>query len=409
MGAELESPSQDRPRRDRAIEHAGYNVLNLDGADVRVDLFSDVPPAVVVPPRADTRWPDAVDREPALEQLADRLYGRRCFATIKGRGAEVAVLAALARRGGVVVGHPLFMTLEHAIAQTGARYELAATVDAATADLDVAWLDDRLGKRDVWMVCVEAATNALGGRPIRLANLVAIHEVCRSHGVTLLLDATRLLTNCHLLGLPILEAARAYAAAADVVSISAAKELLVPHGGLVSCADEAVARAAYAVGRWTGTLLEPLALRRELARGIERVLGEPAIVADRARQVAAMTASLVRAGVPVLEPEGGHAAYVVLDEAALVGGGARLRALESQLYVLTGIRTMISKYPARRVSAMRLALAIGRYPDAVIEGIGPAVRGFLDRLGEAPALIEADHRELRASRTRYVLTERTRC
>jgi tryptophanase len=406
MRAEVQVSPDDRSHREHAIELAGYNILNLDGADLSIDLFTDVPPAVLVPPLADTRWPDELDREPPLEELASELYGRRCFATIKGRSAEVAALAALGRRGGVVVGHPLFMTLDHAIAETGAKYELAPTVDATTADLDVAWLEHRLAQRDVWMVCVEAATNGLGGRPIRLGNLEAIHGVCRAHGVPLFLDATRLLTNCHLLGLPLLESARAYAALADVVSISTAKELLVPHAGLLSCSDDGAAKAAYAVGRWTGTLLEPLALRRELARGMERVLREPAIVADRARQVAVMTASLARAGVRVLEPTAGHAAYVVLDEGVLAGGGARWRSLESHLYVLTGIRTMISKYPAQRCSAMRLALAVGRYPDDVVEGIGPLVRGFMDRLGEAPELTEATHRELRASRTRYTRARR---
>lgn len=401
MGSEVASLHEDRSRRERAIELAGYNVLNLDGADLRVDLFTDVPPAVLVPPLADTRWPDGLDREPPLEELAEELYGRRCFATIKGRSAEVAAIAALGRRGGSVVGHPLFMTLEHAIAQTGATYELAPTVDAATSDLDVAWLEQRLARGDVWMVCVEAATNGLGGRPLRLANLEAIRAACRAHGATLFLDATRLLTNCHLLGLPLPSAARAYTAIPDIVSISAAKELLVPHAGLLACADDDAARAAYGLGRWTGTLLEPLALRRELARGIERVLREPAIVADRARQVALMTASLARAGVRVLEPTAGHAAYVVMDDAWLAGGGARWRALESHLYMLTGIRTMISKYAAQGCSALRLALAIGRYPDEVLEGVGPSLRAFLDRRGEAPELIESTHRELRVSRTRY--------
>lgn len=396
----------DHSRREHALELAGYNVLNLDGADLRVDLFTDVPPAVLLPPLTGTRWPDGLDREPPLEELAEQLYGRRCFATIKGRSAETAALVALGRRGGVVVGHPLFMTVEHAIAETGATYELAPTIDATTADLDVAWLEHRLAKRDVWMVCVEAATNGLGGRPIRLANLEAIQGVCRSHGVTLFLDATRLLTNCHLLGLPMLASARAYAALADVVSISAAKELLVPHAGLLSCSSDDTARAAYALGRWTGTLLEPLALRRELARGMERVLLEPAILADRARQVNVMRSALVRAGVPVLEPAAGHAVYVVLDESWLVGGGARWRSLESHLYLLTGIRTMISKYPAQRCTAMRLTLAIGRYPDDLIEGVGPCVREFLDRLGEAPQLVEVAHRELRVSRTRYARARR---
>ncbi|HEU0031155.1 MAG TPA: beta-eliminating lyase-related protein [Kofleriaceae bacterium] len=396
-------------RRERAIEHAGFNVLNLDGADLRVDLFTDVPPRVLVPALPDTQFSDTLDREPPVEELAEQLYGRRCFAMIKGRSAEVAAIQALGRRGGVVVGHPLFMTLDHALTEIGATYEVAPTRDVISSDLDLAWLDERLARGDVWMVCVEAATNGLGGRPLRLANLEGIRDRCRAHGVLLLLDATRLLTNCHLLGLPLVEAARMYAAIPDILTISAAKELLVPHAGLLACSDDTLAKNAYGIGRWHGTLLEPLALRRELARGIERVLHEPAIITERVRQVARMTNALAASGVRVLEPTAGHAAYVVLDDAIVAGGGARWRALESHLYLLTGIRTMVSKYAAQRCHAFRLALAVGRYSDEVIDSVAPAMRTFFDRLADAPELVEAPHRELRVSRVRYARKEPAAC
>lgn len=395
----------DPSRRAAALRAAGYNVMSLEPSEVDLDLFTDARHGPAVPPSATNG--SEPQREPDLERLAEEIYGPgRFVAFTRGRAAEVALASMLHVRGGRVVGHPLFLTTSHHVEARGVSYEIAPRLlDAAeTADIQVDWIERQLAGSDVDAVVMEPATNALGGLPLRLENIEAVSSLCRRHRVPLWMDATRLLANCAALDSPILETARRYVSLVDACVVSCAKELLVPHGGLLMTRDVPALRRVLGTALFAGTLLEPLEQRLALARGLECLARRPDILLRRREQLGLMAASLRAAGIRLMEPIGSHAVYVTLDEELCQGGAPRLRALESWLFAWTGIRAYIWPFPSLGRKAMRLALPLDRYSDLALASVGPAFRTFFDRVHEVPVLTDAPATGLNPYRPRYMVT-----
>lgn len=394
--------------RRGCLERAGFNVFNLAHEDVELDFYTDIPPRSYVEPIADTRHAADSLRVPDLPALASALYGRfRYVATTKGRSAEMALVTSLLPPGALACGSPLFSSVHHALEHRDIRYAVAPRASGATghSDLDVEWIEHRLCAGAANVVCIEPGTNAFGGLPMRLENARAIAATCKKHGATLVLDATRLLANC--LGQsPFLDVVQSFTGLADAFTVSCAKELLVPCGGLVGVRTLELQRAVSQYCLKHGTVLEPNTARVALAHGMERVLRGPAVLEDRKRQLSIMAQSLRDAGVPFHEPLGGHAVYVAIPE-KLLGGAPRLRALECLLYEIGGVRSMLWPVAGMPRGTLRLALAVGRYSDDELGSVGPRLSAFLARATEALELVDAPHEELSPSRARYRPVART--
>jgi tryptophanase len=372
--------------RARALETAGYNILNLEHGDVEIDLFTDVPayphPQINAPVPHDAR-------EPKLDELAAQLYGPFHYVfTFKGRAAEHAMMAGIGKRDLRVVTHPLFRTTQTALEKVGAKTELAKLAGRpGSADIDLDWLRDRFAQGGVDAVLLEPSTNAYGGWPLSLSHVQEASELCHSHKAELWLDCARLLANCMAPAESMLKTARAFTACADAFTVPCAKELLVPLGALVGFREQARQRAAFAQSLGAGTRLEHLEQRVRLGRGMELIARSPEILAHRAKQLRIMAESLKASNVPFVEPIGAHAVYAEVPS-ALLEGNYRDRALEGFLYATTGIRAQVLPFPAMGRPLMRLALTIGHYTDETVATIGPALRRFFDRAKDAPSLRE---------------------
>src|SRR6185436_15944099 len=308
------SASAGESARLERWRRAGFNVRNLDPADVELDLASDVPHATL----REAEVHGEPLREPDLDELAASLYGpARWVFTSQGRSAELALASALkSRLGGRsfrVVTHGLFRTTERALRRQGAELEIAPTNAAGRCDLELDWLVQRLGRGDLVAVYLEPSNNGLGGWPLDPEHVVRISDLCHRTECLLLLDATRLLGNGAALGAPVVEAAQRIAQAADAFTVSCGKELLVPAGGLVAVRDLDLQRKAYESCFTNGSLLQPLHARLELARGLGYVREHPQIFAHRRAQLEELAGALRDRGVPLVEPAGAHAVYVIVD------------------------------------------------------------------------------------------------
>ncbi|MGC4806662.1 SDR family NAD(P)-dependent oxidoreductase [Micromonospora sp. DT233] len=329
------------------LDRYGHNPVRVPAAEVDIDLLTDSWAEL----DADfVRAGTAALRERTAGHSGVLDLGSRPtlpFACVvptgSGRAAEALLCRAWPSAGRYVVQNPLFPTWALSRLDRGLT-ALPVRRSGGGADLDPAHLGELLRAHpgDVAFVAVELSTNALGGPPVRLANLRRVREVAAEHGVGLVLDATRVVENAvaesdrerrdpwpvvtELLGL------------ADAVTMGLSKDFAVDRGGLVATNDPALAER----------LREHVTMRGCEANLADRRLIEAALadpdrvvtgVRERMAAVAALAAVLRDADLPVVEPVGGHC--VLLDTARmprLAGLAHPVPALLSWLYAGTGVR-----------------------------------------------------------------------
>ena len=172
---------RSRAEREALLAAVGFNVWNLDTADVEIDLFTDIPPRSFVSSVATAGVEGATKdtREPDLSAAAQAVYGHARFVwTSKGRSAELALVAALDMKDALVLTHGLWRTTERALGLRGNRVELVPRArETGTANLDLSHLAARLAAGGVHSVFIEPANGQLAGWTIDLENVREIAPV----------------------------------------------------------------------------------------------------------------------------------------------------------------------------------------------------------------------------------------
>ena len=380
--------------RRKHLAEFGYNPLRLPNPRVPFDLFSDVPPDVLVPSAAR----DGADADPdsVCEALLPLAGEARLALATKGRAAEIALVDALELAGPpVVLTHGLFTTTQAALARRGAVLEeLRLAKPEGSADVDLDHLSDRLGKGGVQLVYLEVANNALYGWPISEANLAGVRESCDRHGAKLLVDAARPLTNSAAQGHnDLVGAARRMLSLAHAFTISCAKEFLVPIGSVIGSADAAlVARATQLLFKHGTSMgwIDPPRPRADLRDGFRYALGHPELVRDRLAVVRKLGAALIERGIRVIEPVTAHAVYLPIDRSLVPAGDvAALISVLSHLYVVAGVRAQISG--SKGGPTIRLALPLGAsLNDEQLRELARGVHAFMTRIEDRVALHTID-------------------
>jgi tryptophanase len=190
--------------------------------------------------------------------------------------------------------------------------------------MDVSALDALIreaGPERIPLVMVTVTNNSGGGQPVSLANLRAVRAVCDRHGVPLFLDACRFAENAYLIKQrepgqaqrAVKEIVREMFGLCDGATISAKKDGLVNIGGLLLLRDPAlVARADELLILTEGFLTYGGLAGRDLeamAQGFREVVDED-YLHYRIRSIEYLGERLLRAGIQIVEPPGGHAIYI---------------------------------------------------------------------------------------------------
>ncbi len=327
----LTSPEE----RTAALVTAGYNVGLLPAELVYIDLYTDSGTSAM----SDRQW--------AAVMLGDESYaGSRSFyrfeaavhdyygyeeviPTHQGRAAEHILSRCLIRPGHHIPGNMYFTTTrEHQELNGGIFHDVI--VDEAhdpAADLpfkgnvDVAKLQqliDKVGAEQIPYVSLAATVNMAGGQPISLANLAEVRELTHRHGIPVILDAARAVENAWFIkqrepgcgGRTVAEILRSICALTDGATMSAKKDSFANIGGWLAVRDPRLAEKArnlvvvyeglHTYGGMAGRDLEAL------AQGIEESVQEDSI-RTRVEQVAYLADRISGAGVPIVQPVGGHA------------------------------------------------------------------------------------------------------
>ena len=359
-----------RAERERALAGAGFNTFLLRSDDVYIDLLTDSGTNAM----SDRQWAGMMLGDEAyagsrnffhLEEAVRRFYGfPHLIPTHQGRGAEHILAKILIRPGDHIPGNMYFTTTRLHQELAGAKFH-DVIIDAAhdpvsehpfKGDVDLARLAAlvrSVGADRIPYISVAATVNLAGGQPISLANLRAVREYTRRHGIRVILDATRAVENAWFIqqrelgnrDKTIAEILLEMCACADGATMSGKKDSLVNIGGWLGLRDDALAERArnivvvyeglHTYGGLAGRDMEAMAI------GIAESVEEDHI-RTRIGQVHYLGSKLLRAGIPIVRPIGGHAVF--LDAATMLGHLPRTefpaQALAAALYADSGIRAM---------------------------------------------------------------------
>jgi tyrosine phenol-lyase len=413
--------------RRQAIEEAGYNTFLLRSDDIYIDLLTDSGTAAM----SNRQWARMLEvQESELtsqaacrfqEQARATLGYRYVLPTHQGRAAEHILSQALIRPGQFVINNMYFTTTrEHQERAGGIFVDLIVdeAYDPRSAhpfkgDIDPKKLTQFIaehGPSRIAYVCIETNVNMAGGQPVSLAGTAEISAICRYHHIPVIFDATRVAENAYL----IKQRERAYAdwsiediirelmALGDGCTISAKKDVLVNIGGILAVKDHALyERCAALCTIFEGTPWSAGLASRDLAAmavGLEEMT-EYDYISSRVEQVRYLWAMLRDAGVPVVEPPGGHAVF--LDARAFLPHLAQdhfpAQRLAAAVYETSGVRGMergivsagrdpaTGRHRASRLELVRLTIPRRVYTyshmDVVAEGVLEVFRRRADLTG----------------------------
>ncbi len=417
--------------REQELLRAGYNLFNVPGPRVLVDLLTDSGTGAMSSEqwaglqRGDESYAGSASWFRFREAVRDLFPFQHVIPTHQGRAAEKILFSALGGPGRTIPNNTHFDTTRANVEFTGAEALdlpvpeglVPSSRHPFKGNMDVDALRRVLAERDVPIVFVTLTNNSGGGQPVSMENLRAVREACGD--VPLFLDACRFAENAWFVKLrepgyedtPVPDIVREMAALADGMTMSAKKDPLGNIGGWLALNDDALAEQCRNLliltegfptyGGMAGRDMDAI------AQGLREAVDED-YLRYRIRSTEYLGEALDRAGIPVVLPVGGHAVYI--DARALLPQIPPLeypgQALAVALYreggirgseigtVMFGRRADGSEQPAP-MELLRLAIPRRTYTqshvDYVIEVCGHVARGAeairgLRMVEEPPAL-----------------------
>jgi len=194
--------------------------------------------------------------------------------------------------------------------------------------MDVARLEEFIikhGAEKVAMVIMTVTNNSVGGQPVSMKNIREASEICKRFNIRYFFDCARFAENCYFIkrdesgyaDRSIIEIAVEMFGYCDGVIMSAKKDGLANIGGFVALDDEALFKQLTELS----TLIEGFPTYGGLAgRDLEALAVGLQEVTDfdyldfRIEQVEYFGKKLKQAGMPIVEPTGGHAVFINAGE-----------------------------------------------------------------------------------------------
>ncbi|MBI4060424.1 MAG: tryptophanase [Elusimicrobia bacterium] len=411
-----------RGEREKALRDADYNLFAIPADKVLIDLLTDSGTSAM----SSDQWSAIMRGDESyagarsfyeLERTVRDLTGLRFVMPVhQGRAAERVLFSIAGGKGKVVLSNSHFDTTRANVEASGAEaidLPVPEALDFSVpgdfkGNIDLRALEARLrefGRERVAMIVMTLTNNSLGGQPVSMANLRAASEIARRQRVPLFLDIARFAENAWFIkrresgyaARSVREIVREIFSYADGCWMSAKKDAFVNIGGFLALNDE----------RWTMEAREILILGEgfttygglagrdleAMAVGLREVLDEH-YLDYRIRSIEYLGEGLRSAGVPIVEPPGGHAVYI--DAARLLphipAAGYPAQALACELYLTAGVRSVEigslmfgrrenGAFIPARMELVRLAVPRRVYTQSHVDFLIEAVADVASRAG----------------------------
>ncbi len=359
-----------REEREIILKKANYNPFLIHAEDVLIDLLTDSGTSAM----SSKQWAGIMDGDESyagarsffrFEKVVKKLTGfEYVIPTHQGRAAEKILFTILGGPGKYFPNNTHFDTTRANIEFAGSQavdFLLPIGRDTtAIADfkgnMDTHALEQFIkekGSENIPLVMMTVTNNAGGGQPVSMENIRQAKTISHKYGIPFFLDACRFAENAYFIKMrekgyhqkTLTDIAREMFSCADGCTMSAKKDALVNMGGFLGLNDpklNALARNLLIVtegfptyGGLAGRDLEAI------AQGLEEILDEH-YMTYRIRSVEYLGEKLLKAGVPILQPPGGHAIYIDAKRFLphIPPHQYPGQAIVSELYQVGGIRTV---------------------------------------------------------------------
>ncbi len=326
-----------RAQREFALKTAHYNLFLLKAQDVLIDLLTDSGTGAM----SSAQWAGMMQGDESyagatsfyrFEQAVKEITRlEHVIPTHQGRAAERILFGSLLKPGDIVPNNTHFDTT-----RANVEYRQATALDIPTPEardpqlehpfkgnIDLEALEKVLQENPgrVPLAMITVTNNSGGGQPVSMANIREASRICHRHGVPLFLDACRFAENAWFIKLreegyqekTPREIAQEMFSYVDGCTMSAKKDGLANIGGFLAMNDGELAQRCKNLliltegfptyGGLAGYDLEAIAV------GLHEVLDED-YLRYRIRSVAYIGEELIRDGIPIVRPPGGHAIYI---------------------------------------------------------------------------------------------------
>ncbi|GIK21905.1 MAG: tryptophanase [Ignavibacteriota bacterium] len=327
-----------REEREKFLKDAGYNAFLLHADDVLIDLLTDSGTSAM----SAKQWAGIMDGDESyagsksfyrFESVVRNITGMKfIIPTHQGRAAEKILFTLVGGAGKYIPNNSHFDTTRANVEFSGAeavdllnevgkhpeiRADFKGNMDLEKLE---AFIKEK-GVENIPLCMITVTNNSGGGQPVSMQNIRETKEVCKKYNIPLFLDACRFAENAYFIKLrekgyenkTPLEIAQEMFSYADGATMSAKKDALVNIGGFLALNDEQLAMNSRNLlivtegfptyGGLAGRDLEAV------AQGLLEIVDE-SYLQYRIRSVAYLGEKLVAAGVPIIEPPGGHAIYI---------------------------------------------------------------------------------------------------
>ncbi len=359
-----------REEREQKIKEADYNLFNLRGEDVYIDLLTDSGTNAM----SDSQWAGVMRGDEAyaggrsyynLLEACDDIFGYKYMQPVhQGRAAEKVLFGLLMGEGEFSISNMFFDTTRAHVELSGARAIDCVVKEALDpkvrvpfkGNMDVEKLEKLInehGKEKVKLVVMTITNNSAGGQPVSMQNMRDVSEVCKKYDIPLCIDAARFAENAYFVkqreeefkNTSIKDITKEMFSYADMFTMSAKKDAIVNMGGLLGVKEDkelfqlvkgrTISFEGFTTyGGLAGRDLEALSI------GLYEGLDED-YLAYRSGQMEYLASQLDDAGISYQSPIGGHGVFVDAREMFphIPYNEFPGQALAVELYLEAGIRT----------------------------------------------------------------------